>query len=47
MAIVEAAFVTPVFFILIFGILEVGLAMNDYLALSSTVRASGIGLTRA
>lgn len=39
MAIVEAAFVTPVFFILIFGILEVGLAMNDYLALSSTVRA--------
>ncbi len=39
MAVVEAAFVTPIFFILIFGILEVGLAMNDYLALSSTVRA--------
>lgn len=35
----EAAFVTPVFFLMIFGILEVGLAMNDYLALSSTVRA--------
>lgn len=39
MAILEAAFVTPVFFLLIFAILEVGLAMNDYLALSSTVRA--------
>lgn len=39
MAILEAAFVTPVFFILIFGIMEVGLAMNDSLALASSVRA--------
>lgn len=38
-ALVEAAFVTPVFFALMFGVVEVGLAMNDYLAVSSTVRA--------
>lgn len=37
--IVEAAFVTPVFFILVLGVIEVGLAMNDNLALASTVRA--------
>lgn len=30
---------TPVFFILIFGILEMGLAMNDSLAVASSVRA--------
>ena len=35
----EAAFVTPVFFILIFGIVEMGLTMNDYLATANTVRA--------
>lgn len=38
-AIVEAAFVTPVFFILILGIVEGGLFMNDYLGVSSSVRA--------
>ncbi|MCU1499359.1 MAG: hypothetical protein JWM47_3312 [Acidimicrobiales bacterium] len=38
-ALVEAAFVTPVFFALIFGVIEMGLAINDYLAVSSTVRA--------
>lgn len=36
---IEAAFVTPVFFMLIFGIIEVGLAMNDNLALSHATRA--------
>lgn len=36
---VEAAFVTPVFFMLVLGLMEVGLAMNDKLALASTVRA--------
>lgn len=39
MAVLEAAFVTPVFFTLVFGIIEIGLAMNDYLALSNSVRA--------
>ena len=39
MAVLEAAFVTPVFFTLVFGIVEIGLAMNDYLALSNSVRA--------
>ncbi|MCU1499356.1 MAG: hypothetical protein JWM47_3309 [Acidimicrobiales bacterium] len=38
-ALVEAAFVTPVFFALVFSIVEMGLAVNDYLAVSSTVRA--------
>lgn len=38
-AIIEAAFVTPVFFILVLGIIEIGLAMNDYLALANSVRA--------
>lgn len=38
-AVLEAAFVTPVFFILIFGVIELGLTMNDYLALANTVRA--------
>ncbi len=33
MAIVEAAFVTPVFALLIFGVLEFGLAFQDYLSL--------------
>lgn len=36
---IEAAFITPVFFMLIFGIIEVGLAMNDKLALAHAVRA--------
>lgn len=38
-AAIEAAIVTPVFFMLVLGICEIGLAMNDYLALSSAVRA--------
>lgn len=38
-AVLEAAFVTPVFFTLIFGIVEMGLTMNDYLATANTVRA--------
>lgn len=36
---VEAAFVTPVFFALILGVAEIGLVMNDYLAQASAVRA--------
>lgn len=39
MAVLEAAFVTPVFFLLIFGVVELGLTMNDYLAVANTVRA--------
>ncbi len=38
-AIVEAAFITPVFMLMVLGIMEVGLAMNDNLALAHTVRA--------
>jgi hypothetical protein len=38
-AIVEAAFITPVFFALVLGIMEGGLYMKDYLAMSSAVRA--------
>jgi Flp pilus assembly protein TadG len=38
-AIVEAAFITPVFIALVLGVVEIGLAMNDYLAVSSTVRS--------
>ena len=37
---VEAAFVTPIFFTLVLGVAEIGLAMNDYLALADSVRAS-------
>ena len=36
---VEAAFVTPVFFALVLGVAEIGLVMNDYLAQASAVRA--------
>jgi hypothetical protein len=36
---VEAAFVTPIFFIMVFGLIEFSLAMNDNLALASTVRS--------
>jgi hypothetical protein len=36
---IEAAFVTPVFFMLILGVIEISLAMNDNLALSHSVRA--------
>ncbi len=36
---VEAAFVTPIFFMMVFGMIEFSLAMNDNLALASTVRA--------
>lgn len=39
MAIVEAAFITPVFFALVLGVAEIGLVMNDYLAEASAVRA--------
>lgn len=35
----EAAFITPVFFTLVLGIMEIGLAMNDYLAVASSTRA--------
>lgn len=35
----EAVIVTPIFFMLIFGIIEVGLAMSDNLALSHATRA--------
>lgn len=38
-SILEAAFVTPVFFTLLLGIVEIGLYMNDYLAAANTVRA--------
>jgi hypothetical protein len=38
-AILEAAFVTPVFFVLVLGIVEGGLYMKDYLAMSNAVRA--------
>lgn len=36
---IEAAIFTPVFFALIFGVMEIGLAMNDSLAVSSSVKA--------
>ena len=36
---IEAAIVTPLFFILVFGIIDVGLALNDDLALSHATRA--------
>jgi hypothetical protein len=36
---IEAAVVTPLFFVLLFGIVEVGYAMNDNLAVAHTTRA--------
>ena len=36
---VEAAFVFPVFMLLLLGVVEFGLVMNDYLAVAQTVRA--------
>jgi hypothetical protein len=36
---VEAALITPLFFLLVLGIVELGLAMNDNLALANSVRA--------
>ena len=36
---VEAAFITPLFFLLVLGIIEFSLAMNDDLALAHSVRA--------
>lgn len=36
---IEAALITPVFLMLIFGVIELGLAMNDNLALSHSTRA--------
>jgi TadE-like protein len=38
-AIVEAAFVIPIFLLLVFGLIEGGLYMNDYLGVSHSVRA--------
>jgi Flp pilus assembly protein TadG len=38
-AIVEAAFVTPVFLLLVLGLIEGGLYMNDYLGVANSVRA--------
>lgn len=38
-ALIEAAIFTPVFFLLVFGVMEIGLAMNDSLAVSSSVKA--------
>jgi hypothetical protein len=38
-ALIEAAFITPVFMFLVLGIMEVGLAMNDKLAVAHTARA--------
>lgn len=38
-ALIEAAIFAPVFFALIFGVMEIGLAMNDSLAVSSSVKA--------
>ena len=38
-AMIEAAIFTPVFFAMIFGIMEIGLAMNDSLALANSVKA--------
>ena len=37
--VVEAAFITPVFFVLVLGMIEIGLAMNDYLSLANASRA--------
>ncbi|MCU1358237.1 MAG: hypothetical protein JWM89_3655 [Acidimicrobiales bacterium] len=37
-AVLEAAIITPVFFSLILGIAEIGLCMNDYLAVSNATR---------
>lgn len=45
-AILEAAFITPVFLVMVLGIVEIGLAMNDYLAVASSVR-SGARLASA
>jgi len=36
---IEAAFIPPVFMLLVLGIMEVGLAMNDKLAVAHTARA--------
>lgn len=38
-ALVEAAIITPIFMMLVFGIIEGGLFMNTYLGVSSSVRA--------
>jgi hypothetical protein len=38
-ALIEAAFVIPVFFLLVFGIMEIGLYMNDDLAVGHGVRS--------
>jgi Flp pilus assembly protein TadG len=38
-ALIEAAYVVPVFFLLVFGIMEIGLYMNDDLAIGHSVRS--------
>ena len=38
-ALVEAVFITPVFMMLVLGLMEIGLAMNDRLAVAHTARA--------
>ena len=40
-ALVEAAFITPVFALVIFGILEFGLTFRDYLTVANASRDSG------
>ncbi len=37
---VEAAFLTPVFFLVIFGVVEMGMLFNSYLGTSNTTRTS-------
>lgn len=39
-AIVEAAFITPLFFLVIFGVIEMGLLFSSYLGTSNTTRTS-------
>ena len=38
-ALIEAAFVTPIFMVLIFGMVEFGLVMNNYLGVANAARA--------
>src|SRR3954447_18815452 len=39
-ALIEAAMITPVFMLILFGVLEFGAAFRDYLTLSNTVTAA-------
>jgi hypothetical protein len=38
--VVEAAFVTPLFFMLLLGLFELGLALNDYLGVTNAARSA-------